>query len=116
VSFILLFGITGIGFAENQPVGPGGPPPDPAKMEAEFKSGLEQLVKNNVITPKQEDTIIRYFRDMRGKNGPPPSKEKGNPPQDQANPLSTLVKNGVITQEQAKAIEKIMPKPPMPKK
>jgi hypothetical protein len=108
---LLLFGFVGICLAENQP----GSPPDPAKMEVEFKSGLDKLVADNVITEKQETTIIKYFQDMRDKNGPPP-QPTNNSMQSQNDPLSVLVKDGIITQEQANAIQKVLPKPPAPMK
>lgn len=108
---LLLLGICGFCLAENQP----GPPPDPAKMLADLKTGLDKLVANDVITTKQEETIIKYFKNMENnKNGGPPPSMGSKPKQDRNDPLSLLVKDGVITEEQAKAIQKILPKPPKP--
>ncbi len=110
-SLLTLLGITAMCIAENPP----GPPPDPSKMEAEFKNKLDKLVESKVITRSQEDAVIRYFQGMH-QNGPPPKPKDNQPPQGQENPLGALVKDGTITPEQAKAIEEILPKPPMPKR
>ncbi len=112
VFFLLsLLGVTAMCIAENPP----GPPPDPSKMEAEFKNKLDKLVERKVITQSQEDAVIQYFQDIR-KNGPPPKPMDNQPPQGKEGPLDALVKDGTITPEQAKAIEEILPKPPMPKR
>jgi hypothetical protein len=78
-------------------------------MEAEFKKGLDQLVSTNVITAIQEDAIIKHFQDAAqdGSMPPPTDQSKGG-----FDPLGSLVKDGTITQDQASAVEKALPKPP----
>ncbi len=110
LTVLSLLGIAAICIVENPP----GPPPDPSKMEAEFKNGLDKLVAGKVITQNQEYAVIQYFQDMH-KNAPPPQPSDNSSPNHE-DPLSTLVRNGVITQDQAKAIEKLLPKPPIPNK
>ena len=117
LSSLLLLQIGGICLGANQPG-----PPDQAKIEAELKKGLDQLVATNIITGEQEQTIIDYFKKPpQGQpgekpSGPPPAMNRAN--QQPHNPLlDELVKKGVITEEQAKAVEKVLPKPPaMPTK
>lgn len=90
-------------------------PPDQAKLDAELKKELDQLVASNIITEKQELTIIEYFQKMHKAppSGSPPAQGQGAP--DDMGPLGSLVKEGVITEEQARAVEKVLPKPPQPR-
>lgn len=107
---LLLIGIVSVCWGQNPPPGP----PDPAKMEAELKTSLDELVTSGVITTKQETTILEYLKQNT------PRKPEGVPPAPGEKPASgrrpsmfdQLVKDGIITAEQVKAIEAKMPKPP----
>ena len=68
-------------------------------MEAKFKNGLDKLVVGKVITQNQEDAVIQYFQDMH-KNAPPPQPSDNASPNHE-DPLSTLVRNGVIRSGQS---------------
>lgn len=110
---LLLIGVVGVCWADTPPQGP---PPDSAKMETELKNVLDQLVSSQVITAKQETAILDYLK----KNAP--KKPTGTPPAPGSKPaggarpsmFEQLVKDGVITSEQASAIEAKMPKPAAP--
>jgi hypothetical protein len=108
-SLLSLLGITGICMAEGQP----GPPPGPPNMDAQLRSGLDKLVEDQVITPKQEQFLMKYFHDMRD-NGPA-AQPTDNRPQNYHNLLGALIKSGDVTPNQARAIEDILSKPPMPR-
>lgn len=101
---LLLFAAAVTGSCQNMP----GPPPDSSRMEADFKTALDKLVATKVITSTQETAIIQRLQD-NAKNGMPP---QGDPSQSGFDPLSSLVKDGTITQEQADAVQKALPKPP----
>lgn len=93
-------------------------PPDPEKMKAELQKKLDDLVGLKVITDKQKVTILKYFsvkfdkmKDRKldahsGKNKDLKGERKG--------PLNLLVKDGVISQEQADAIAKALFQPQVP--
>jgi hypothetical protein len=92
--------------------------PEPKKMKVELQNKLDTLVKSKIITEKQKDSIIKYISDdftvMKGlKPGEGPGEddvvEAG--PKD---PLSRLVKDGVITQEQADMVRKVIIRPQPP--
>jgi len=113
VSCLLLIGLSAVCLGESKPG-----PPDPAKMEAELKEGLDQLVTKNVISAQQEEKILEHFKKSAPKQEPsatPPPQPKEQSGPGEGDPLGQLVKDGVITEEQAKAIQEILPKPPKPK-
>jgi hypothetical protein len=56
------------GYQPNRP-GPGGPG-GPPNMDVQLKSGLDKLVAKQVITPKQEEFLIKFFHDMNDRNIP----------------------------------------------
>ncbi len=107
LSCIMLVAIGGVGIAQSQPG-----PPDLKKMEAELKQGLDKLVTEQVITEQQAAKILQYFQKDKPNGAPPQSTDK--PPQPPKDYLGQLVKDGVITADQAKAVAAVLPKPPQP--
>ncbi len=89
--------------------------PDPEKMKAELEGKLDELISSNVITDKQKDNIIKYFEDdFNMMKGPKPDRrfEKDDVPMDAPrDPLGRLVKDEVITAEQADIIRKAILRP-----
>ncbi len=92
--------------------------PDPEKMKAELGEKLDELISSNVITDKQKDNIIKYFEDdfNRMKGSKPDRRfEKEDVPMDAPreplDPLGRLVKDEVITGEQAEIIRKAILRP-----
>ncbi len=85
------------------------------KMKAELGEKLDELISSNVITDKQKDNIIKYFEDdFNRMKGPKPDRrfEKEEVPMDAPrDPLGRLVKDEVITGEQADIIRKTIFRP-----
>lgn len=108
---LLALGVTGVTFAHwrgGQEMGP----PDPAAMRAEFQTGLNGLVEKKVIDAKQVETILQYFdKAAEELKGLPPYEVREKMRQmktDGTDPLSLLVKDKVLTQEQAKAVQDVL--------
>ncbi len=107
VTWVMLIAIGGMSVSQAK-----SGPSDPKTMEAELQQGLDKLVAEQVITEQQAAKVLQYFQTNKPSGPPPPNtSHPTQPPQD---PLSQMVKDGVITREQAKAIAAVLPKPPQP--
>lgn len=90
-----------------------------AQRQAQIKTQLDQLVKNQTINAKQETAVLNAFNSNWGK-GKPAQGNSSAPNSNSAqsngsgqgqkltriNPLQTLINNGTINQTQADAIMK----------
>jgi hypothetical protein len=134
---LLLIGISGICYGDETqgPQGTYGPqglqqPPmfDQTKINEEFGKALDELITVKVITVEQKTKIIEYFeksfaeaKGPEGKDLENKGPEKG--PEDPKGmncsqkrgadplPLSLLVKDGIINQDQAAVIARVWPGP-----
>lgn len=87
-------------------------------MKAELQQKLDEMVSSKIITDKQKDSIINYFCDDFDKmknHQAGQAFDKGVPGRDERhNFLNVLVRDGVISREQADIIRKAIIQPPVP--
>lgn len=125
---LLLIILFVLGFAASAAAFPGFPgnggmmpPPDGAKgptplSQEELKSTLDKLVSEGTINKDQEDKILNHLTNQMPPTAPPKNGQPdGKPdPAGHKSPLSQLVTDNIITQQQAAAIEQALFKGKMP--
>jgi hypothetical protein len=116
---LLLVGIAGMCYGEDTraPQAPqppqrvqGAPPPDQGKINEEFGKALDELIAVKVITAEQKGKLIEYFEKALKDAKPMDLKAMGEP-QKGNDPISLLVKDGFINQDQAAVIARVLPRP-----
>jgi hypothetical protein len=116
---LVVLGVVGVTYGKGMKDSWDGPPnlPDPATIKADFQQGLNQLVDNRVIDSKQANMVLQYFdQAMDELKGIAPGevgvkiRQLGEEGRD---PLSRLVKDGILNKDQAEAVASLLPHPPV---
>lgn len=86
------------------------------QMKAMMTKGLDGVVTAGTITQDQADKVVAFITSQEANKKPSLDKEPGTRPEQKPdpanapkNPLSSLVDDGTLTQDQADAVLKVLP-------
>lgn len=80
-----------------------------AERTAKLTESLKEVVTAGTITQEQSDKVLAYINTMEANRPSPDAKKEATPDKERKNPLSKLVDDGTLTQEQLDAICKVLP-------
>lgn len=80
-----------------------------AERTAKFTESLNQIVTAGTITQEQADKVMAYMKTMEANRPAPDAKKEDMKDKEKKNPLTKLVEDGTLTQDQLDAICKAMP-------
>jgi hypothetical protein len=108
---LLLIGTAGASYGENLPAAQQGSPQAHQRMNAEFQKALDELIAVKVITVEQKNQITEYCEKAFKDHGDADPKAMGDPQKRRTELIDSLIKDGVINQDQGAVVARVLPKP-----